>query len=159
MTDIVLMALIASPLLFTLLFKSDAAMNFLVLCLGFVLSTSVIGDLKHLLSQTNLSVTESTLGLVLILTPFVLTALITRKKAGKGFKFFLHLLTAVSAGGLLALSMGPVINTSTFINLFESQVWQQLENYQSAIIGVGAFTSLTLIWTKTLSKPSKGKHK
>lgn len=158
MTDVVLVAMIASPLLITFLLKSDAALSFLVLCLGFVLSTSVIGDLKQLLSQTNLSVTESTLGLVLILTPFILTMLLTRKTAGKGFKFSLHLITAASAGCLLALSLGPVINTSSLINLFDSQVWQQLDNYQSVIIGVGAITSLMLIWTKALKKSSKKKH-
>ncbi len=158
MTDAVLLAMIVSPLLITFLLKSDAALSFLVLCLGFVLSTSVIGDLKHLLSQTNLSVTESTLGLILILTPFLLTMLITRKSAGKGFKFALHLITAASAGCLLALSLGPVINTSTLINLFDSQVWRQLDNFQSIIIGVGAITSLMLVWTKALKKSSKKKH-
>ncbi len=158
MTDIVLVAMIASPLLLTFLLKSDAALGFLVLCLGFVLSTSVIGDLKHLLSESNLTVTESTLGLILILTPFILTMLMTRKKAGKGFKFFLHMLCAASAGGLLALSMGPVINTSSLINLFDSQLWKQLDNFQSAIIGVGAITSLMLIWTKAAKKSGKKKH-
>jgi hypothetical protein len=158
MTDLVLVLMIAGPALVTFFLKSDAALSFLVLCLGFVLSVSVIGDLKQLLSEQNLSVTKSTLGLVIILVPLVITMLVTRKAAGKGFKFVLHLLTALCAGGLLALSLGPILNNSSVIDLFNSQIWKNLDKVQSIIIGAGATLSLLLIWTKAVKKSSNKKH-
>lgn len=158
MTDLILAVMIIGPLLVTFLLKSDAALSFLVLCLGFVLSISVIGDLKQLLSEQNLSVTKSTLGLVLILFPLVVTMLVTKGKAGKGFKFALHLATALCAGALLALSLGPVINTSSYVSLFDSQIWKSLYSIQSIAIGAGAIFSLLLVWQKALKKPGKKKH-
>ncbi|HLG90625.1 MAG TPA: hypothetical protein VI336_00455, partial [Candidatus Saccharimonadales bacterium] len=82
MNDAVLGAIILAPVLITLLLKSDAALGFLTLCAGFVVSTSAIGDLKRLLSETNLSVTESTLGLILLTVPLTITLLVTRKSNG-----------------------------------------------------------------------------
>ncbi len=158
MTDAVLIAMIAGPALVTFAFKSDAALSFLVLCLGFVLSTSVIGDLKQLLSEQNLSVTDSTLGLILILVPLIITMLLTQKSAGKGMKFYIHLAAAIACGGLLALSLGPVINSTAGINIYQSEVWKNLNSVQSIIIGAGAALSLLLIWSKAVKKPSKKKH-
>ena len=158
MTDTILLAMIIGPLVVTFLLKNDAALSFLVLCLGFVLSVSVIGDLKQLLIEQNLSVTESTLGLVLLLAPLIITMLLTRKTAGKGFKFYLHLATALACGGLLALSLGPILNTSSYINLYESQIWKNLDKIQSIVIGAGAALSLLLIWSKSVGKSGKKKH-
>lgn len=158
MTDAILLAMIVGPLLVTFLLKSDAALSFLVLCLGFVLSTSVIGDLKQLLSEQNLSVTESTLGMILILVPLVITMLLTRNGAGKGMKFYIHLATALACGGLLALSLGPVLNSTAEINVFQSEIWKNLNSIQSIVIGAGAALSLLLIWSKAIKKPGKKKH-
>ena len=158
MTDAVLVAIIAGPVLITYFLKSDAALSFLALCAGFVLSTSVVTDLKHLLSETNLSLTDKTLALILLLVPLVITLLTTRRSAGKGIKLYLHLLTAVCVGGLLVLSLGPIINSSSQVDLAHSGVWDKLQNVQSIIIGVGALLSLFLIWFKSLKHSSK-KHK
>ncbi len=159
MTDAVLLVLIAAPVLLTYFLKSDAALSFLALCAGFVLSTSVVTDLKHLLSETNLSLTDKTLALILLLVPLILTLLTTRRSAGKGFKLYLHLLTAVCVGGLLALSLGPIINTASSVDLAHSQVWDKLQNAQSILIGAGAFLSLILVWHKSLKHGSSKKHK
>jgi hypothetical protein len=157
-TNAVLILIILAPALITYLLKSDAALGFLALCAGFVLSTSVVADLKHLLSETNLSLTDKTLALILLLTPLIITLLTTRRAAGKGPKLYLHILTALCTGGLLALSLGPIINSSSQIDLANSQVWDVLQNIQSIIIGVGALLSLILIWVKGLKHSSK-KHK
>lgn len=120
-------------------------MGFLALCVGFVLSTSVIGDLKQLLSEMNLSVTTSTLAITLTVLPLVLTLLLTRKSNSKGLKLWLQLLVALLAGGLLALSVAPVINTD-WLDLAQSGVWKNLIKIQSGVIGAGAFLSLVLVW-------------
>lgn len=158
MTDAVLAFMIIAPAAIVFFLKSDGALSFLALCAGFVLSTSVITDLKHLLSESNLSVTDSTLAAILLLAPLVLTLLATRRAAGKGLKLWLHIITALCAGALLALSLGPIINGSAGFEIAHSAIWKNLQKTQSAFIGVGAFFSLILIWHKSLKKSSK-KHK
>lgn len=146
MTEILLAVLVFGPLGLTFLLKSNAALGFLVLCAGFVLSTSVIGDLKNLLSQLNLSTTSSTIGIILLIVPLVLTLLLTRGSAGKDFKFWLQLAAALCTGGLLALSVGPILAGSSQFDVTTSSFWTNLQKSQSEVIGIGALISLLLIW-------------
>lgn len=153
-----LAAMIFGPLVLTFLLKSNAALGFLVLCAGFVASTSVIGDLKHLLSQLNLSTTSSTISILLLTVPLVLTLLLTRKSASKGFKFWLQLVTALCAGGLLALSVAPILSSSSQFDVTTSSFWISLQKTQAAIIGIGALFSLLLIWFTGLKHSRRKKH-
>lgn len=146
MSDIVLAVLILVPALITYILKSNAALGFLALCAGFVLSTSVIGDLKHLLSETHLSVASNTLALVLLVAPYLLTLLLRRKAAEKGLLMIVNIVVALLGGGLLALSAGPLISDVSSVNILDSSFMTQLQNYQSAIIGAGATLSLLAIW-------------
>lgn len=157
MADVMLGLLVLGPLVLTYFLKSNAALGFLTVCVSFVLSTSVIGDLENLLSQLNLSTTSSTVSIAILTLPLVLTMLLTRKSAGKGVKFGLQLVAAACAGGLLALSVGPVLGSSTEFDVTESGFWSQLLKIQSIVIGAGAISSLLLIWFHGLK--SKGKHK
>ncbi len=157
MTDVLLGLLILGPAVITFLLRSHAALGFLVLCTGFVLSTSVIGDLKQLLSQADLSVTESTLALVLLIAPLVITLLFVRGPKKNSFKFWLQIAVALCAGGLLALSVGPIISTSTNMGLSNSPIWEVLTDIQSLVIGIGAALSLMLIWSAAINHKSK-KH-
>lgn len=146
MANILLAALLLGPLVLTLILKSNAALSFLVLCTSFVLNTSVIGDLKNLLSQLNLSTTSTTLAIVLLSLPIVLTMLLTRRSSGKGLKLLVHLVIALCAGGLLALSIVPILSSSLQSDLISSSFWSNLQKIQSEIIGIGALLSLLLIW-------------
>lgn len=155
MIDAVLAALALGPVAITFLLKSNAALGFLTLCAGFVLSTSVIGDLKQLLSEINLSVTQSTLGLVLLIAPLVVTLLLTRRASRKGIKLWLQLVVALCAGGLLVLSVAPILATSSEFVLSESNFWDELQAVQSIVIGFGAALSFVLLWFGGLHKPKK----
>ncbi|MBI4033861.1 hypothetical protein HY379_02570 [Candidatus Saccharibacteria bacterium] len=157
MTDAFLVALIISPAVLTFLLKSNAALSFLALSAGFVLSTSVIGDLRQLLSEMNLSVTNSTLAITLLLVPLVLTLLLTRKSNSHGPKFWFQLLAGLGTGGLLALSLAPVVNAD-WLDLSKSDVWKNLIKVQSGIIGAGAALSLFTVWFNS-AKPHAKKHK
>jgi len=159
MADISLAILVFGPLVITFLLRSNAALSFLALCVGFVVSTSAIGDLKHLLSEANLSVTDSTLATILIVAPLVITLLLTRRAHTRGFKFWLQLAIALCAGGLLALSLGPVLNTSGQFDITTSRFWGDLQKIQSEVIGGGALLSLLLIWSKALKKKPSKRHK
>lgn len=145
MADIVLAVLILAPIVLTYILKSNAALGFLALCAGFVLSTSVIGDLKHLLSETNLSVTSDTLAAGIITLPFLITLLLCRHKGGKGPLLYAQLLAALAGGALLALSIGPLL-ASTQFNVLDSSFWTQLQKTQAAVIGAGGLLSLILVW-------------
>src|SRR3989344_5458715 len=156
MADVLLGAMILLPPLLTYFLKSNAALGFLTVCVSFVLSISVIGDLKNLLSQLNLSTSSSTVSIVLLILPLTLTLLLTRRSAGKGLKFGFQLVAAVCAGGLLALSVGPVLSSSTQIDITTSSLWTQLTKIQSIIISAGALSSLLLIWLGSFKR--YGKH-
>lgn len=145
MPNVVLAILILAPVAITYFLKSNAALSFLALCSGFVLSTSVVGDLKHLLSETNLSVANDTLGAILVAAPFLITLLLCRHNTGKGIMLWGQLIAALAAGGLLALSLGPLLSSTQF-NVLDSSFWNQLQKIQAATIGVGAIVSLFLVW-------------
>lgn len=148
MVNITLALLVFGPLLITYFLKSNAALGFLALCVGFVLSTSVIGDLKHLLSETNLSVSGQTLGLVLVLLPLIVTLLITRShNQRKGVGLIVQLVCALCAGGLLALSLGPILITSSQFNITSASLWKDITKAQAVIIGAGSLLSLLAIWS------------
>jgi cytochrome bd-type quinol oxidase subunit 2 len=149
MADISLAVLVFGPLAITFLLKSNAALSFLALCAGFVVSTSVIGDLKHLLSEANLSLTDSTLATILIIAPLLITLLLTRRANTRGFKFWLQLAVALCAGGLLALSLGPVLTSSGQFDITSSRFWGDLQKIQSWVIGGGALLGLLLVWSKS----------
>jgi|SRR4029079_6613849 hypothetical protein len=158
MAEAALAVIILVPVALTFLLKSNAALAFLTLCVGFVLSTSVIGDLKNLLSQINLSTTSSTLGLVLLAAPPLITLILTRHANTKGLMRWLQLAASLCVGGLLALSIGPILNISSQLDVTKATYWEELTKIQSGIIGIGSLLSLFLVWTGNL-KPHGKKHK
>lgn len=156
MTDLIIGGLVLAPAAITFILKSNAATAFLVLCASFVLSTSAVGDLKQLLNQMDLTVTETTLALAVLAIPLVLTLLLVRAPVGKGPQFMLQLLAALGAGGLLALSVAPLLGGSAEFDLESSKVWDKLQNLQAAVIGAGALLSFLLVW---LNSFKSGGHK
>ena len=146
MNEALLAILVFVPLVITYLLKSNAALAFLALCAGFVLSTSVIGNLKQILSATNLSVANDTLGIILLTAPFVLTLLLCRKAHNKGLMFFLQLAAALCGGGLLALSVGPLLTSTSQFDVTSASAWSDLSKIQAGVIGIGGALSLLLIW-------------
>lgn len=158
MPDIALAFLIFLPLVITFFLKSNAGLGFLTLCLGFVLTTSVIGDLKHLLSEKNLTVTNETLAIALVLIPFLLTLVLTRKSAGKDFTLGFQLVASLFAGGLLALTIGPLLNSAGQLDITSSAMWPNLVKAQAVIIGIGSFLSLLLVWFSSGIKKHSKKH-
>lgn len=155
MPDIALAVVVFGPLALTYFLKSNAGLGFLALCAGFVLGTSIIGDLERLLSQKDLTLTGNTIGLILILVPFLGTLLFGRRTHSKGFMFVLQCAAAVCAGGLLALSLGPLLTTSAEFDITNSSLWDDLLNIQAGVIGVGALLSLLLVWSPNFKRPKK----
>lgn len=158
MADIALGVLIFAPLVITYFLKSNAALSFLVLCASYVLNVSVIGDLKHLLSETNLSLTNETIGLFLIFLPLVITLLLSRRSTSHDLMLFWQLIAALALGGLLALSVGPLLATSGQLDVTSSKFWNGLNNVQAWVIGGGAALSLVLTWIGGIKHAKKHSH-
>lgn len=149
------------PLLLTFLLKSNAALSFLALCAGFVVISFAGSDLQNLTGQLNFSINSSTLNLVLLILPLVLTLLLTRKSFSKAGGLLLHGLVALCAGALLALVGVPLLSDSVRANFADSNLWTNLQKIQSSVIGAGVFLSLVILWAQNLKKASSKdkKHK
>jgi hypothetical protein len=126
MADAILAAFVLGPLLLTFLLKSNAALSFLALCAGFVVISFAGSDLQNLTGQLNFSIDSSLVNLFLLILPFVLTLLITRKSFSKKGGLVLHGLIALCAGALLALIGIPLLSESVRANFANSDLWTNL---------------------------------
>jgi hypothetical protein len=161
MADAILAAFVLGPLLLTFLLKSNAALSFLALCAGFVVISFAGSDLQNLTGQLNFSIDSSLVNLFLLILPFVLTLLITRKSFSKKGGLVLHGLIALCAGALLALIGIPLLSESVRANFANSDFWTNLQKIQASVVGAGVFLSLVVLWAKNLKKSSvkDKKHK
>src|SRR3954471_20968739 len=112
MADIILATLIFAPVIFILALKSNAALSYLVLCGAFTLITFGSADLRDLTGHLDLRLDSGTLNLILLVSPLLLTLLLTRKSFSGQIKTVLHSATALCAGALLALISVPLLNAS-----------------------------------------------
>jgi len=158
MANAVLIALVLGPAVLTFLLRSNAALSFLALCAGFVVISFASTDLKNLTGQLNFSINSSTLNLILVGLPLVLTLLLTRKAFSGGVSRVLHIVVALCAGGLLALVTVPLLSDSVRANFANSNLWSDLHKIQAEVIGLGVFLSLLIVWAKSL-KGGSGKSK
>lgn len=157
MTDILLAAMVFGPLAIGLLLKSNAAMGFLALAVGSVVVTYGGSDISSTIKQIGLGpYSTSAVELVLLITPLVITLLLTRKAVAKRSKYQFQAVAALAAGGLLALAAVPLLTDTMQISFASSQAWIDLQKIQATVVGVGALCSLLLIWF-TSKKHSKSK--
>jgi hypothetical protein len=161
MGDAILAAFILTPVILTFFLKSNAASSYLALCAGFVVISFASADLENLTGQLSFSINSGVLNLVLLVLPLLFTLLFTQGKAKNGFGRSIHLLIALCAGGLLALTGVPLLNESLRANFADSKLWSNLQNIQGPVIGAGVFLSLVMVWAKALKKSSSKskKHK
>lgn len=160
MTETVMLGiLVGLPAFFVLLLRTNAAVVFLALCTGSVLSKylgeDAINILHSFLPSTN-QVADSALKIVLLLLPAALTAVFMRRNASGGKALF-NVVPAVVTGALTALLIVPVLPLSVQSNLTGSNSWILLEQFQGFIVGAGVLASLLLLWGSH-KKPRRGKH-
>src|SRR5947199_95696 len=65
----------------------------------------------------------------------------------RGIGLIVQLACALCAGGLLALTLGPLLVGSSQFNITSASLWKDLSKAQAGIIGVGSLLSLLAIWT------------
>ncbi|MGA3150485.1 MAG: hypothetical protein ABSD10_02660 [Candidatus Saccharimonadales bacterium] len=148
MAELVLIALLAAPLVLTFLLRADAALGFLALCTGFTAATYASGSTQHWLSHLVSSgqlLSGNAINLIMIAVPLAITLLLTRKHATHS-RFYLQIVPALASGGLLALTVGPLLSNWANINFSNLSIWNQLEKQEAIIIGIGTLVSLLLVW-------------
>jgi small-conductance mechanosensitive channel len=145
MTDIILGALIALPILLAFFLKSNAGVMFLSICAGYVLTSMASFDIQTNVAHLGYWVSGNNLNLILLAVPLFLTALLARHGGTTGIKMYLNLAVAVCAGGLLALlaarSTGYLLNTT-----LTGPFWDNLLKYTWIVVTAGALLSLLQVW-------------
>src|SRR5579885_508244 len=126
MSGLILLGLLAGvPILFMLLLRTNAAVVFLALCTGSVLTKYVSQDalnIAHSIVSSNGEVIDSAVKIGLLLLPALLTALFMRKSASGG-KAILNILPAAVTGVLTALLVVPLLPLAAQSNLTTTSTW------------------------------------
>lgn len=162
MAPAILIGILAVPVVLMTVLRINASLVFLSVCLGSVL-VQFVGpdalDMAHLFSAKSGNLTESTLQLILLLVPVVLTMLFMIRSV-KGNKVVLNILPAAGASFLLLLLVEPLLSPGTIGTITSSPLWGQIEKSQDLVVGVSSLLCLLFLW---LQRPKHGdgdkKHK
>ncbi len=149
MADILLAVLVFAPLVITYLLKSNAALGFLALCVGVVLSDFMAGDAQSFLQHFNYWLDISRIGIILLVAPPLITLILARHNLGKFPRSLGQLVVALCLGGVLAIEAMPMLNTINY-NYASTQTWSDLAKAQSYLVGIGSVGSLLLVWLGNL---------
>lgn len=149
--DIVLIVATLLPAALLVALRINAAIVFLSLCLGQVLVEFVAKDADSLISfvaPNTASMSSSTLYLIMLLLPVVLTSLIMLFSVRGKAKATFNTLPALATGALLVLLAVPLCTPGLRSAIYGLSFWQQLNDAQAMLIGAGAFISLLMLWTQ-----------
>mgnify|MGYP001366541993 FL=1 len=159
--DVILLAALAIPVLLFLILRVNAAMVFLSVCLGAVLVDHVAGDadlIVNSFSPTTNSLSQTTIELLLLLVPTVLTAVIMAFSVQGKARVFLNLFPAAATSMLLVLLAVPMLPRGLAFNLMTQDAWRILSNAEALVIGAGALVSLFFLWTQRRNFRAQEKH-
>jgi hypothetical protein len=81
-----------------------------------------------------------------LIIPLLLTILLNRKAFSGGLMTFLHLVTALCIGGLLALTAVPLLNSSVNADFSSSWGWSNIQKIQTPLVSAGVLLSFFLVW-------------
>lgn len=156
-----LIGILAVPVVLMTVLRINASLVFLSVCLGSVL-VRFVGpdalDLAKLLSAQSGNLTESTLQLILLLVPVVLTMLFMIRSI-KGGKIVINILPAIGASFLLLLLFEPLLSPGMQGTLTSSPIWAQIQKVQDLVVGVSALLCLLFLWMQRPKHESDKKHK
>lgn len=163
MTGIIILGILAAiPVVLTLMLRSNGAMVFLALCEGSIvdkaLGNDAITTLKAFFPRAG-SISESTLHIVLLLLPALLTVLFLRKQMA-GARMILNIAPAILTGATVVLFILPLLPGGIRADIMNTTAWTNISKFEGVIVGAGALISLLLIWTshKGTAYHKKGKH-
>lgn len=156
-------AIVLVPVLGLMVLRVNAALVFLSLCLGDVLVQFVAKDANSFLTllsnshaTTPISASNSTINIVLLLTPVVLTAIFMIRTVRGHSRLLLNALPAAGVGLLGALLIVPLLPAGLSHNILSSSLWTQVIRAQDLIVGASALICLLVLW---LQRPKTGGEK
>lgn len=155
---IFLIAVLALPVVVLTVLRINAVMVFLSLCLGSVLVQYVASDANSLLKlfAPNISqISISTIQLVVLLLPAVLTSVFMILSVHGRGRTLLNLLPAAGTGLLAALLIVPLLPAGTRFAIQAEPLWNELSKLQSLIVGASAVVGLFFLWAQRRRAVSK----
>jgi len=146
--DTQLLAALVLPFLVLVLLRINAALVFLSLCLGYVVVELVAKDANSLVRflAPDAGVSQTTWQLILLLLPPVVTAVIMVFSMKGRLKTVLNVLPAAATSVLAVILAVPLLTSGLRFSLQRTEVWWQVSEYQSIIVGLGAAISLLFLW-------------
>ena len=157
---IVLAGLALLPFLLIVILRANAAITFMSVCLGSVLVNYTAADVVSIASGLASKPAHGYVqwvSLVLLVVPFVLALLFTRKNV-KGGKQLLNAVPALATGLLFALLVIPLLAGSLQHQIEHQKVWHMLDDLQTAVILGGAFFSLLFLLVSHRHHSGEEKH-
>jgi Na+(H+)/acetate symporter ActP len=162
--EIILAAVAIIPVVLLMLLRINATLVFLSLCLGNVLVQFVSPDVHDFLtlfsskSAHNVSATDQTIKIALLLLPVVLTAVFMIRTIRGNGKLFLNLLPAAGVGLLGALLIVPLLPGGISHNLMATTIWTETSKAQDLIVGASALICLFVLWLQRPKTGGEDKH-
>ena len=144
---VILAALALVPVVLITLLRVNGAIAFMSLCLGSVLVRYTVSDVSSIASGLSSKISPGLnqwASLVLLVLPFVVTILFTRKSVA-GNKQLTNFLPAIASGLLFALLVTPLLGGSLQIHIEGQPLWRTLSDLQTGVLLGGAFFSLVFI--------------
>ena len=161
--NIVLIIALAVPVLLFVFLRANAAMVFLSVCLGAVLVDHVAPEANTMLglfTPRPSQLSQTTIGLALLLIPAIMTTVITALSVHGRLKVVLNVVPAAAASMLLVLLIVPLLPRGLMFTLQSQPAWRILWNSEAFVIGAGALVSLFFLWTqrRNFRRHDKRKH-
>jgi hypothetical protein len=155
-SQITLIGLIAVPIIFLMVFRINATLVFLSLCLGDVLVQFVSKDASSILTAMGIHLGSQTIKLFLLAVPVVLTTIFMIRTIRGGSRLLLNAFPSAGVGFLGALLIVPLLPPGTTHNVTSSSLWAQVLNAQVLIVSLSTLMCLLVLW---LQRPkAEGKH-
>ena len=150
MTPLILFGLlVVGPAAIAILLRINAAILFMSLCVGEVLVQFLANDAGSFVATVgnhSNSFSATTIRLVLLLLPPVLTAIFMLHSVKGSAKALLNILPALGFGLLTALLIKPLLSTAYQRTLEQASLWHQFTRAQALIVGASALLSLFFLW-------------
>jgi hypothetical protein len=151
--------LVLVPVVIAMLFRVNAAVLFMSLCVGEVLVQYVANDTGSFVTTFaghNSNISSSTIRLALLLIPPVLTAVFMFHSIRGGMKLMLNIFPAIGVGLLTALLIKPLLSPAFQHTLERSSLWHQFSQAQTLVVSVSALFSLLFLWLQRHGSNERG---
>ncbi|HSX17423.1 MAG TPA: hypothetical protein VLH86_04985 [Patescibacteria group bacterium] len=149
--DLALILALGVPTLMIVVLRINAAMVFLSLCAGAVLVEYVApqaDDLMNLITPRAGAVSNSTLALILLLAPAIVTSVVTLLSVNGRVRVLVNALPAAAASMLAVLLAVPQLPKNIADAFEKGQAWSILSKAEALVVGGGALMSLFFLWSQ-----------